>query len=186
MTIQKYIPPSSLPLKVEAHEKTLQQSKDELQAFIKFSEGLVFGKIGLDGLLGLLPGVGGVYTGLGGLWLLFQCIRVRTSLQEKILTFVLTLVDIGIGLVPAAGDILDFFLRVHSIIGKRLIAHTNVQLQLIERTRDQLVQNLPVDVEELEDLLFRNGKTKQQQQMQYWMALGLVIFIFGGCTVMLK
>lgn len=184
MNIQKYVAPTSLPLKVEAHAKTLQQSKDELQAFIRLSEGFVFGKIGLDGLLGLLPGVGGVYTGLGGLWLLFQCVRVKTSFQEKILTFILTLIDIGIGLVPAAGDVLDFFLRVHSIIGKRLIAHINTQSQLIEKTRENLAQNRPVDMEELEDLLFRNGKTKQQQQMQSLVALGLVILMFGGCTLM--
>lgn len=38
----------SLPLKVEVHEENLLQARNEIQKFIKLSEGLVFGKLGLD------------------------------------------------------------------------------------------------------------------------------------------
>ena len=38
----------SLPLKIEVHEENLLQAKNEIQKFIKVSEGMVFGKLGLS------------------------------------------------------------------------------------------------------------------------------------------
>ncbi|NER20850.1 MAG: DUF4112 domain-containing protein [Symploca sp. SIO1C2] len=174
----------SLPIKIEAYEVNLLQAKDEIKNFIRLSEGLVFKKVGLDALLGIIPVVGGIYTGVAGIWLLFQSNRVKTGFQEKLLILILTLADIVIGVLVAAGDILDAFFRVHAWTGNRLIAHINMQLSLIERTREQLNQGLDVDLDALEDILFRNGSTKRQKTTRNLILALILMVVFVSCTLM--
>lgn len=150
----------SLPLKVEVYEENLLQTKNEIQKFIKLSEGLLFGKIGLDAAIGVVPIAGGLYTGIAGVWLLFQSYRIRTDCQEKLLIIILTFADIVVGVFPGLGDIIDAFFRVHAWNGSRLIMHIDKQLSLINRIREQLNQGLNPDLNALEDILFRNGRTK--------------------------
>lgn len=151
----------SLPLKVEAHEENLLQARNEIQKFIKLSEGLVFGKLGLDAAIGLVPIVDGLYTGIASVWLLLQSYRIRTDFPEKLLIIIFTFADILVGLFPGPGDIVDAFFRVHAWNGSRLIAHIDKQISLINRVREQLNQGLNPDLNALEDILFRNGKTKR-------------------------
>ncbi|BAZ02382.1 hypothetical protein NIES37_63940 [Tolypothrix tenuis PCC 7101] len=149
----------SLPLKVEAHEENLLQARNEIQKFIKLSEGLVFGKLGLDAAIGLLPIVDGLYTGIASFWLLLQSYRIKTDFPEKLLIIILSFADILLGSFPGAGDIGDTFFRVHAWNGNRLITHIDKQIALINRVREQLNQGLNPDISALEDILFRNGKT---------------------------
>ena len=62
MDVQK-----TLPTTIEAHEANLIQTKNEIQKFIKVSEGLIYDQIGLDAFLGLIPVAGGMYTGIMGI-----------------------------------------------------------------------------------------------------------------------
>ncbi|MEA5574412.1 DUF4112 domain-containing protein [Calothrix sp. UHCC 0171] len=151
----------SLPLKIEVHEENLLQVRNEIQKFIKLSEGLVFGKLGLDAAIGLIPIVDGLYTGIASIWLLLQSYRIRTDIPEKLLIIIFTIADIIVGLVPGAGDIVDAFFRVHAWNGSRLITHIDKQISLINRVREQLNQGLNPDINALEDILFRNGKIKR-------------------------
>ena len=73
----------SLTPKIESYEALLHQSKVEIQSFIKTSEGLLFKYVGLDGLIGLVPVAGALYTAFGGFWLLSQAGRVRADSSEK-------------------------------------------------------------------------------------------------------
>lgn len=148
---QTALPP--LTPKLEAYEARLLQSKREVSQFIKTSEGLLFKFIGLDGLIGLIPIGGALYTAGGGFWLLSQSGRVRADFADKATIFALTLVDICIGLVPGAGDAIDFFFRSHAWNGRRLIDRADTQLAIIDRARTQIAQGLNPDLKALEDSL---------------------------------
>ena len=71
-------------------------------------------KIGLDGLVGLLPVVGDVITGAMGLYLVWEARNLGASrwLQARMLGNVA--LDTAVGLVPLAGDVLDFLFRSNS------------------------------------------------------------------------
>ncbi|MEA5596724.1 DUF4112 domain-containing protein [Rivularia sp. UHCC 0363] len=143
----------SLPVKIEAHEASLIQTKNEIQKFIKVSEGLIYDQVGLDACLGLIPVAGGMYTGIMGIWLLSQSYKVRADNEDKLMIVALTFVDLVVGIVPIFGDILDAFLRVHALNGNRLITHIDKQLLLIENTREQLNQGFDLDLNALENIL---------------------------------
>ena len=143
----------SLPIKIEAHEANLIQTKNEVQKFIKVSEGLIYDQVGLDACLGVIPVAGGMYTGIMGIWLLSQSYKVRADNEDKLMIVALTFVDLVVGIVPVFGDIIDTFLRVHALNGNRLITHIDKQLLLIENTREQLNQGFNPDLNALENVL---------------------------------
>lgn len=174
-----------LPLKIEAYESTLIHAREEIRKFIKTSEGLVFSKIGVDAIIGIIPVVGGIYTFLAGLWLLTQCIKVKAGFENIIMITTLTTADIIIGILVAAGDVIDAFLRVHAWNGNRLISHIDTQLLIIERTREKLNSEVFVNMDEVEDILFRHGKTKSQQYCQYLVIFLVTSLIFIGCSTIL-
>ena len=155
MDSKKYLTPQ-----IEAYEENLLQTKNEVQTFINLSEGILFGKVGLDACLGIVPIAGGLYTGISGVWLLLQSHKVRADSQDKLLILTLTFADLAVGIFPVFGDILDTFLRVHAWNGSRLIAHINKQLLLIERTREQLNQGFNPDLNALEDALLGKKRIK--------------------------
>lgn len=168
----------SLTPKIEAYEANLNQSKTEIQSFIKTSEGLLFKFIGLDGLIGLVPVAGAIYTAFGGFWLLSQASRLRADFSEKSTIVFLTVVDICIGFFPVGGDLIDLFFRVHAWNGKRLLNRANIQLSMIDRARDQIAQGLNPDLSQLEDVLFRDGGTKGEQVLKYAMIIGVLLLLF--------
>lgn len=184
MDIQKYS--TSLPFKVEAYEAELLKVREEIKNFVKLSEGLVFGKIGLDAAIGIIPIAGGIYTGVMGFWLLMQANKVRIDLQNKFFILILTIIDIvmGLAIFPGVGDILDAFFRVHAWNGKRLIAHIDYQLSLITKIREKLNRGINADVKGLEDVLFRKGKTKEEQRRIQIATAIVILLIFVGCSIL--
>lgn len=146
----------SLTPKIEAYEDRLYQTKKEVGNFVKTSEGFLFKFIGLDGLIGLIPVAGAVYTAFGGFWLLSQSGRVRADFADKATIVALTIVDIVIGVFPGVGDVADFFFRSHSWNGRRLIDRADHQLALIDRARTQVAQGLNPNLKELEEVLLHN------------------------------
>lgn len=155
MESKQYLPPQ-----IEAYEENLLQTKNEIQKFIHLSDGIIFGQVGLDACLGIVPIAGGLYTGISGVWLLLQSHKVRADSQDKLLILTLTFADLAVGIFPVFGDILDTFLRVHAWNGSRLIAHINKQLLLIERTREQLDRGFSPDLNALEDVLLGKKRIK--------------------------
>ncbi|MBK7151649.1 MAG: DUF4112 domain-containing protein [Sandaracinaceae bacterium] len=90
--------------------------------------------IGLDGLLGLIPGVGDSVTGLGSMALLLLALRRRvpTVILVKMLGNIG--VDVLTGTIPVLGDIFDVAFRSN-----------RRNLELIERHADGKVQPSPAD-----------------------------------------
>ena len=74
----------------------------------------VFGfKFGLDPIIGLVPGVGDVLTIATSLYIIWIANQIGVS--SKIITkmIIYALIDVGTGLVPGAGDIIDFFWKAN-------------------------------------------------------------------------
>jgi Domain of unknown function (DUF4112) len=79
-------------------------------------------KIGLDGILTWIPGVGGVY-GLGaGGFLLLQAHRARASRSTMTKMALLLGADALVGEVPVLGDVFDFLFRAHARSARILLS----------------------------------------------------------------
>ena len=83
--------------------------------------------VGLDGILTLIPGVGGVYgLGVGG-FLLLQAHRARASKGTMVRMGLLLGADALLGEIPLVGDAFDFLFRAHA-------RSARILLRDIERT----------------------------------------------------
>lgn len=66
-------------------------------------------RIGLDGIIGLVPGVGDAATGLVSLWLLSEARREGLPKSALVRMGGNILIDTTLGAVPVVGDLFDFF-----------------------------------------------------------------------------
>lgn len=83
-------------------------------------------RIGLDGAIGLIPGVGDVIGALLSTWIIIGALRHRVPLTKVARMVVNVLVDMIIGDIPVFGDIFDF-----------LFEENVMNLQLLLRYRDR-------------------------------------------------
>ncbi|MEM8839029.1 MAG: DUF4112 domain-containing protein [Pseudomonadota bacterium] len=83
-------------------------------------------RIGLDGLIGLIPGIGDVVT--GGLAVMIITDAWRSGAQYSVIVKMVanTGVDMVIGAIPVVGDLFDFTFKAN---------RRNVELLLAERAR---------------------------------------------------
>lgn len=88
---------------------------------------LVGRKVGLDAVLGLVPGVGDVITGLMGLYLVWEARNLGMSRWQLWRMAGNVGLDALLGVVPLAGDLVDVLYRSNSrnlrIIRKHLDRH---------------------------------------------------------------
>jgi hypothetical protein len=70
-------------------------------------------RVGLDALLGLLPGVGDLISGALGLYLVAEARQLGASrwLQARMIGNLL--IDTAVGAVPVAGDLFDVYFKAH-------------------------------------------------------------------------
>jgi len=64
-------------------------------------------KIGLDSLIGLIPGGGDLITGLVSAWLIFEAVSAGASRQTLVKMFSNLGIDLLVGVIPILGDIFD-------------------------------------------------------------------------------
>jgi Domain of unknown function (DUF4112) len=84
-------------------------------------------KIGLDGLLGLIPGVGDAMAGTLGSYILYEGWRAGLPKSQLISMAIRLGFDTGIGMIPVAGDLWDFFYAANSKNLKTVKAHLEAQ-----------------------------------------------------------
>lgn len=71
-------------------------------------------RIGLDGILGLIPGVGDAIGGFLSLLILHEAYKRRVPKMILLRMLLNVLIDAVIGSVPVLGDIFDFFWKANS------------------------------------------------------------------------
>ena len=125
---------STLPKDIELFEVELKETRNAIAKLTKVSDGLFYG-VGMDAILGIVPGLGGIYTFLVSCWMFALAIRIKTPVGDMLSFFVLTIIDIGFGVFPTVGDILDVFLRVHAWFGNQLLETIDRKLSKISRSR---------------------------------------------------
>lgn len=69
--------------------------------------------IGIDGLVGLIPGVGDAFTAGMGLYLLQLAMRLKLGLSTYLAMILNILIDLLVGAIPILGDLFDFAFRAH-------------------------------------------------------------------------
>lgn len=83
-------------------------------------------RIGLDALLGLIPGLGDIIGGLMSTWIIFGALRHRVP-ARVIMRMVANIgIDVLFGAVPVAGDVFDF-----------LFEENVKNMRLLEKHRDR-------------------------------------------------
>ncbi len=84
-------------------------------------------KVGLDGVLGLIPGVGDALAGTLGAYIVLEAWRAGIP-KSQLLAMALRLgADTGVGMIPIAGDLWDFFYAANSKNLKVVKAHLEKQ-----------------------------------------------------------
>jgi hypothetical protein len=71
-------------------------------------------RFGWDPIIGLIPGLGDISTGLFSLFLLITAVRLRVPRVIRVRMILNTLIDVAAGVVPLAGDVLDFAWKSNS------------------------------------------------------------------------
>jgi hypothetical protein len=163
-----------MPADIQAHRVKLLATRNDVTQFGRYMDGYLFGVVGADAIVSLVPVIGDVFCGLMMFWLLGKAGQVRMPWGERLVIIGLGVLDTVIGMVPVVGDIADFFFRAHGWSAARVNAHIEMQLQQIEA-----VGPLPTDhphMHHLRDALFRGGKTKQD----VWIRFGIIGAVCAG------
>lgn len=70
-------------------------------------------RIGLDGLLGLIPGVGDAIAGGLSTWMLYQAYKLNVPKIVMVRMVINIIIDSVLGAIPIVGDIFDFFFKAN-------------------------------------------------------------------------
>jgi hypothetical protein len=65
-------------------------------------------RIGLDGLIGLIPGIGDVIGAGAGAYIVVQAARMGATTSTLVRMIVNVLLEVVVGVVPVVGDLFDF------------------------------------------------------------------------------
>lgn len=70
-------------------------------------------RIGLDGLIGLIPGIGDITAGAASSYILLQAVRMGAPLAIVVRMAINILLESVIGVIPIVGDIFDFVFKAN-------------------------------------------------------------------------
>jgi hypothetical protein len=68
-------------------------------------------RVGLEPILGIIPGVGDLVTGAAGFWLIAEATRFGVPRVVLVRMLVNTLIDLAVGAIPFLGDAFDFVFK---------------------------------------------------------------------------
>ena len=176
-----------LPADVTAYRVKLHSTSDAVARFDKIMDSYLFGFVGADSVVSVVPIVGDVLSGLTTCWLFSKASEVHISYGDRVIILGLGALDVVIGSFIGVGDVADIFFRAHAWNAERIHHHIASQLTQIEIAESQLVKSTPVamhrqNLDHLRDSLFRGGKTKKA----VWIRLGIIgaacLVLLGYCS----
>lgn len=101
----------SIDTKPRAQPKQLHTLAHLLDSSIRLPGGF---RIGLDGLLGLVPGVGDVVGGALSTWIFYQANREGAPKSLQLRMIINILIDVFLGAIPVVGDLFDFMWKANN------------------------------------------------------------------------
>lgn len=170
--LEKSTDHTPLSKEVRAQEASLLAIKKQVGVFKGVSDAYLFGKFGLDAMLGFIPVVGSTYTLGGGLWLFLKARQAQCSAFTQIYTIILIIMDAIIGFFFGIGDIADIFFRSHAWASDRIHDEICDKLEDINKERQRLRLSL---VENNRQSEFK-GMFENQRWLR-WLGITLVIAI---------
>lgn len=166
-----------LPADIRAEQASLIEVHHRTEEIKRESDG-IWGPIGADALLGLIPVVGALYTFVVMLRLQNCAARARCPMGTRLQGFVLGSIDMVIGVFIGIGDILDAFFRSGAWFANGIQSEITRKLLMIEAAEQQLAQLgylSDADVTRLRDALLRNGR--REGAWQWWQIAGAILLL---------
>lgn len=85
-------------------------------------------RIGADGLIGLIPGIGDLASGGISLWIVLKAKQLGVPKKELALMLIRVGADSILGAIPLVGDFFDFFYKANLKNAQILIDHLEKQM----------------------------------------------------------
>ncbi len=92
-------------------------------------------KIGIDGIIGLVPIIGDITTGGLSAYILYQATKFNIPKKTLLRMILNVTVDMGIGFVPILGDLFDFYWKANLANINLLISHMESEMANHEMER---------------------------------------------------
>lgn len=176
-----------VPADIEAMRRTLTEVVDEVTAFRRSSDGWGGWYVGWDGVAGMIPVVGDVYSLYAATVMLRSAIKAKCSLGTKLGGLGMAGVDFAIGLLPGAGDIADFLFRSHAWFGDMILTDAWSKIDQIAQHRRRLPHLSDEEVKQeqtrLRDVLFRGGNSETMRYVRLGAVTLLSLFTLHQCRL---
>lgn len=115
----------------------------ETLAFLLDNSFNFFGKrFGLNGLLGLIPWVGDIVTGILSFYIFWIGVQMRLPVPKLAETLRNVIFNFVIGLIPIAGDFVDFFHKANTRNVQILREHANktiIEGEVLDSSRSVVI-----------------------------------------------
>lgn len=174
-----------LPPDIAAMRQRLVEARTDVAQFSRFADGLILRKVGLDGIVGLIPIVGEVYSLYAAIILIQQAIKAKCSWSTILGGVVMMAIDVAIGTWLVIGDLADFFFRSHAWFASLMLSEIDEKLAHIDLAhRISSGSALPVegsDLTTVRDHLFRSGKTEQAVYLRIGAVAVVCMFMMHEC-----
>lgn len=174
-----------LPPDIAAMRQRLEEARAEVAEYRRVADGLFMGKVGLDGLVGLIPIIGEVYSLYAATILIQQAIKAKCSWSTILGGVVMMAIDVAIGTWFLIGDLADLFFRSHAWFGGMVLSEIDEKLAHIDLAHRILSGSAPPvegsDLTTVRDHLFRSGKTEQAVYLRIGAVAVVCMFMMHEC-----
>lgn len=181
---EKHASRSSVPNDIISFGIILADTHQEVSEIKRRADGMFFGLVGLDALLGIVPVVGGIYSAATGFNLLRHAIRAKCGAGTISFGAILVIIDVIMGFFPGVGDIGDLLFRSHAFFANRILDTTEYKLMAIEAARQEADKGtlMHEDVTEVRNIILRGGKSEKSTEIRSYIILGIVGILLYSCV----
>ncbi len=167
------------PADVAAFEKILRETLDDAHDVGHQADG-AFGAFGMVAVTTIIPIIGGLYSAYAGMRLYSCARRIQCSGKLRRRCLGLTSLVVVIGEIPLAGDLVVAFFKAHAMQTRMIRDEVNLKLEAIEIARRQGERNGSIsrqEMKELQNLLFRSGRSKFSHRLIGVIKLVILFFL---------
>lgn len=172
-------PPQQFPPDIEAEIANLIEVLENTRDIAEGADGKWLGGfVGWDAVIGLLPGLGAIYSTYKQFQLQICAHRARCGFGTRLTGLTVGIFDICVGFVMGFGDLIDVFLRSSAIFGNAIEKEIERKLVIAQAYYERGDFSAPA-MEALRNELFHRGQDAQTRQIKLvggMMLLGLLLY----------